>query len=115
MRLILLLLATSLAATAQSASVASLLAKDIHEFQGKEAIVLTVTYAHVFVYVLEGSVVMKVAGREHKQLGPGETFYEQPSDVHTVSKNASATKPAKILVMMLKDKGQPVTEPAASK
>ena len=32
-----------------------------------------------------------------------------------MAKNASATKPAKILVMMLKDKGQPVTEPAASK
>jgi quercetin dioxygenase-like cupin family protein len=127
MRLILLLLATSLTATAQSASVASLLAKDIPEFQGKEAVMMTVTYApgqaspahrhhaHVFVYVLEGSVVMQVAGGEPKQLGPGETFYEQPSDIHTVSKNASATKPAKILVMMLKDKGKPVTEPAASK
>jgi quercetin dioxygenase-like cupin family protein len=37
-------------------------------------------------------------------LGPGETFYENPADVHVVSENASATEPVKILVFMLKDK-----------
>lgn len=101
-----------------------LLTKDIPEFAGKEVTMLTVTLApgqesaahrhnaHVFVYVLEGSVVMQVAGGQMKTLGVGETFYENPKDIHTVSKNASTTKPAKILVTMLKDKGKPVTEPA---
>ena len=127
MRIVLLLIAASLVAAAQGNSVASLLTKDIPEFQGKEVIMITVTFApgqtstahrhhaHVFVYVLEGSVVMQVAGGEAKQLGPGETFYEQPSDIHVVSKNSSATKPAKILVMMLKDKDKPVSEPASPK
>jgi len=72
-------------------------------------------HAHVFVYVLSGSVVMQVAGGEAKRLGPGQTFYEKPSDVHTVSKNASATEPASILVVMLKDKDKPVSEPASPK
>jgi len=88
---------------------------------------LTVTYApgqestahrhnaHVFVYVLEGSVVMGVAGAEARTLGPGETFYEKPTDIHVVSKNASATKPARILVTMLKDKDKPVSEPVNRK
>ena len=127
MRIIFLLLAASVVGAAQGVNVASLLTKDIPEFQGKEVTMITVTYApgqtsaahrhhaHVFVYVLEGSVVMQVAGGEAKQLGPGGTFYEKPSDIHVVSKNASATEPAKILVMMLKDKDKPVSEPAALK
>ena len=68
--------------------------------------------ASVFVYVLEGSVVMGVKGGKELTLGPGETFYETPEDVHSVSRNASATKPAKILVFMVKDKGAPVSMPA---
>lgn len=127
MRIILLLLAASLTLAAQGATVTPLLAKDLPEFQGKEATMITVTYApgqastphrhnaHVFVYVLEGSVIMQVAGGQPKQLGPGETFYENPADVHVVSKNASDSKPAKILVVMLKDKGKPATEPVVRK
>jgi quercetin dioxygenase-like cupin family protein len=120
----LLLLLTSLAAFPQATS---LLTKDLPEFPGKEATMLTITlppghaatphrhHAHVFVYVLEGSVIMQVARGEQRQLGPGETFYETPTDIHTVSRNASDTKPAKILVVMLKDKGKPVTEPVNRK
>lgn len=127
MRVIILLLAATLTLAAQGAAVAQLLTKDLPEFPGKEATMLTITlppghastphrhHAHVFVYVLEGSVVMQVARGEQKQLGPGETFYENPSDIHTVSRNASPTKPAKILVVMLKDKGKPVTEPVNRK
>jgi quercetin dioxygenase-like cupin family protein len=37
-------------------------------------------------------------------LGPGGTFYESPDDLHSVSENASQTKPAKFLVVMVKDK-----------
>lgn len=71
-------------------------------------------HAHVFVYVLEGTVEMGAAGGEVKKLGPGETFYEKPSDIHAVSRNASSTKPAKILVVMLKDKGKAASEPMVS-
>ena len=68
--------------------------------------------AHVFVYVLEGSVVMQVKGGREVTLGPGETFYEGPSDVHLVSRNASNTKPAKFIVFFVKEKKAPVLLPA---
>jgi quercetin dioxygenase-like cupin family protein len=61
--------------------------------------------ANTFVYVLEGSVVMQVEGGKPVTLGPGQTFYESPSDVHVVSKNASDSQPAKFLVFFVKDKG----------
>jgi len=88
---------------------------------GKEGVMLTVDIppggaspshrhnASTFVYVLEGSVVMQVKGGKEMTLGPGETFFETPEDIHSVSKNASATKPAKILVFLVKDKGSPIT------
>jgi quercetin dioxygenase-like cupin family protein len=53
---------------------------------------------HTFVYVLEGSIAMQVDGGRPVTLGPGQTFYESPSDTHAVSKNASASQPAKFLV-----------------
>ena len=68
--------------------------------------------ASVFVYVLEGAVVMQVKGGKEVTLGPGQTFYESPKDVHTVSRNASTTKPAKFLVFLVKQKGAPTTVPA---
>jgi len=68
--------------------------------------------AHVFVYVLEGSVVMQVKGGKEITLTPGQSFYEGPDDVHVVSRNASNTKPAKFVVFFVKDKGAPVVVPA---
>ena len=68
--------------------------------------------AHVFVYVLEGKVNMQVAGGEMVTLGPGEMFYENPDNIHTVSKNASDTETAKFLVHLLRTPGTPVSIPA---
>jgi quercetin dioxygenase-like cupin family protein len=42
---------------------------------------------------------------------PGQTFYEGPGDVHVVSRNASSTKPARFLVLLLKDRAAPVLVP----
>jgi quercetin dioxygenase-like cupin family protein len=68
--------------------------------------------AHVFVYVLEGSLVMGVKGKEPVTLTAGQTFYESPTDVHEVSRNASGTKPAKFLVLLLHDPGASTMLPA---
>ena len=120
--LIALCLATS-ATAADVATVTPLITKDLIGIPGKEATMVTVEYApggssaehrhnaHTFVYVLEGSVTMQVKGGKEVTLGPGQTFYESPEDVHTVSKNASGTKPAKFLVFFVKDKGAPATAP----
>ena len=109
--------------TAQQAEVAPLMSRDLNDIPGKEVAMITVTYppgssdpvhrhyAHAFVYVLEGSVVMQVKGGKEVTLTPGQTFYEGPDDIHVVGRNASKTQPAKFLVVMLKDKGSPIQVP----
>ena len=47
-----------------------------------------------------------------RTLTPGQSFYEGPGDVHVVDRNASATQPAKFLVVLIKDKGAPAVVPA---
>ena len=68
--------------------------------------------AHVFVYVLEGSLVMGAKGKEPVTLTAGQTFYESPTDVHEISRNASDSKPAKFLVLLLHDPGASTMLPA---
>jgi quercetin dioxygenase-like cupin family protein len=65
--------------------------------------------AQAFVYVLQGAVRMQIEGSTPVTLGPGDTFYESPDDIHAVSANASQTQPARILVFVVKDKGAPLS------
>ena len=67
--------------------------------------------ADALVYVLEGSIVMQVKGGKAVTLTPGQTFYEGPGDVHVVGQNASTTKPAKFVVVLVKKKGAPALVP----
>lgn len=118
-----LLLITNAQTSAPPVKASSLMTKDLPGIAGKEATVLTVELApgaaspphrheaSTFVYVLEGSIVMGVKGGKEVTLGPGEMFHEKPDDIHTVGRNASATKPAKFLVFMVKKKGSPVSMP----
>ena len=108
----------------KEAKVTPLFSKELTDFPGKEGLMITVEYppgssdpihrhnAHAFVYVLEGSIVMQVRGGKEVTLTPGQTFYEGPSDVHVVGRNASQTKSAKFVVFLVKDKGVPVLVPA---
>ncbi|WP_238136809.1 cupin domain-containing protein [Variovorax sp. JS1663] len=102
----------------------TLLTKELGDLPGKELLAITVEYppggadpvhrhdAHVFVYVLEGAVVMGLKGGKEVTLTGGQTFYEGPGDVHTVSRNASSTMPAKFLVVFVKNKGPEAVLPA---
>lgn len=113
-----------LSVTAEEPVVTPLLLKELPDMPGKEALMITVNYppggadpvhrhdAHAFVYVLEGSIVMQVRGGKEVTLIPGQTFYEGPNDVHIVGRNASSTKPAKFLVILLKNKGVEPVLPA---
>ena len=97
-------------ASAQEAKVTPLMTQELAGTDGKEGTMVMVEYqpggsspahrhnAYAFVYVLEGAVVMQVKDGKEVTLGPGQTFYESPEDVHTVSRNASTTKPARFLV-----------------
>ena len=97
----------------QEANAKPVMSKILPEFPGKEVVIMTVTYppghsgavhrhnADGFIYVLEGSVVMGLKGGEPVTLGPGQTFYESPNDIHTIGRNTSMTKPAKFLVFLI--------------
>ncbi len=118
---------TAGSAVAADAIVKPLLQQDLPGIPGKEVVMSTVEYlpggasmphrhdAEVFVYVLEGSLLMQVDGKPPVTLGPGQTFHESPSDVHRQSANASKTAPAKFVAFIVKDKGKPVTTPVAAK
>jgi quercetin dioxygenase-like cupin family protein len=67
----------------------------------------------VLAYVLQGSIVTKISGQgDERTFTVGEMFYEQPGAVHEVSKNASATEPARLLAMIFAKKGSTLTTPA---
>jgi quercetin dioxygenase-like cupin family protein len=109
---------------AQEAKVTELFSKDLANLPGKEGLMVLVEYppgstdpihrhnAHGFIYALEGSIVMQVRGGKETTVTAGQTFYEGPEDVHVVGRNASKTKPAKFVVVFVKDKGTPVVIPA---
>ena|ERR1051325_11278810 len=121
--LAILLCITAGTSTAPEAKVTPLFTKELKECSGKEGMLIKVEYppgsedpvhrhnAHAFVYVLEGSIVMQVKGKDEVTLTPGQTWYEGPDDIHVVGRNASKTKPAKFLVFLVKDKGAPVLVP----
>jgi len=111
--------------TAQQAAVTPLMTKELADIPGKEVLMITVEYppggsdpvhrhnAHAFIYVLEGSVVMQLKGGKQVTLTAGQTFYEGPDDVHVVGRSASSTRPAKLLVLLVKNKGAPALVPVS--
>jgi quercetin dioxygenase-like cupin family protein len=117
------LVSVASASAAQTTKVTPLLSRELTDIAGKEGAMMTVEYApgaedpihrhdaHVFVYVLEGSVVMQVKGAAPVTLHPGQTFYEGPNDIHLVGRNASKTEPAKFLALFVKNTGAPILMP----
>jgi len=107
----------------EAADVKDLFAVDLADYPGKEGRMIEVSYppgakdmvhrhnAHAFVYVLEGKIIMQLKGQAPVTLTAGQTFYEGPTDVHVVGRNASDSAPARFVVVLLKDKGAPVLTP----
>jgi quercetin dioxygenase-like cupin family protein len=121
-----LLCLVSVPLSAQHPTVTPVMTKELTDIPGKEVLMLTVEFApggadpvhrhnaHGFIYVLEGSVVMQVKGGKAVTLTAGQSFYEGPDDVHSVGRNASSTRPAKLLAVLLKDKGTAAVQPVAA-
>jgi quercetin dioxygenase-like cupin family protein len=98
-----------------------LMVKELPDLSGKEGMVELVDFApgevsqphrhnaDLFVYVLEGTIETQVEGQAAMSLKAGDVFYESPTDIHVVSRNTSKTKPAKLLVFYVKEKGTPPT------
>lgn len=63
-------------------------------------------------YVLEGEVRSKVGDAPERTFAAGEMFLETPNELHAVSGNASATRPARLLAVLLAETGAQLTTPA---
>ena len=112
------------AADAPQPVVTPLTSKDLTDLPGREMLMISVVYppgavehvhrhdAYAFVYVLEGSIIEGVRDGKEVTLTAGQTFYEGPGDIHTIGRNASKTKPAKFVVVLVKKKGQDAVLPA---
>lgn len=104
-------------------SVSVLMKQPLADMAGKVATVLTVDYApgaasdphvhpgSVFAYVLEGTVVTQLEGEQPMTYTKGQSWYESPKKPHMVSKNASVTEPAKLLVVLLSQEGEALKVP----
>jgi quercetin dioxygenase-like cupin family protein len=90
---------------------------------GKKALMIEVDYkpgqasiAHkhdgtAMAYVLLGSITSQVKGEKEITYKAGEYWYEPAGSEHLVSKNASATQPAKLLVFMVLSPDEKVLVP----
>lgn len=97
--------------------------QSIPEAGGKIVTIATVRYApgqssdahrhpgSIFAFVTEGAVVSQLAGEAEHTFTKGQGWYEPPGAKHLVSKNASAEKPAELVVFALSEKNQPVKTP----
>jgi quercetin dioxygenase-like cupin family protein len=64
---------------------------------------------HTFGYVVEGTYELGINGGPVRTLKAGDTFYEPPGALHSMSRNPSQDKPMKIVVFMVADQSKPST------
>ena len=62
--------------------------------------------AFIYAYVVSGSIASKVDDGPERVYKAGESFHEEPGSHHPVSRNASRTKPAKLLAVFVVDSGE---------
>src|SRR4051812_30155645 len=65
--------------------------------------------AGAYVYVIDGSVMFGVDHHAPAVLKAGDSFYEPPGALHTVSRNASQELPASLLVFFVLGEGESPT------
>jgi quercetin dioxygenase-like cupin family protein len=101
-----------------------LIRADVADITGKETVIYIADvmpgaegarhthYGDEFVYILEGSLIVTRDGKEPVTLKQGETAHLAPADGVHFAKNGSASEPAKVLIVLVVDKGKPLSEPA---
>ena len=108
---------------ARQETVTPLQQQALPDVTGKQVVMAVVSYepgqaslphvhsGSVFAYVLEGEIVSQLDGQAPVTYKAGQSWYETPRVGHLVSKNASNTKPAKLLAWLIVDQGAPLKEP----
>ncbi|RXV69794.1 cupin domain-containing protein [Burkholderia stabilis] len=104
-------------------NVHAIMRQAVPEAPGKFAVVATVDYApgqaseahkhlgSVFAVVSKGEVLSQVNGGPLRRYRAGEGWYEAPGSRHQVSRNASATEPAQLVVFGLTGEHEPLKSP----
>jgi len=59
--------------------------------------------AFIYAYVISGAIESKVNDGETRIYRSGESWSEQPGALHSISRNASKTEPAKLLAVFILD------------
>jgi quercetin dioxygenase-like cupin family protein len=98
----------------------------ITNIPGKSLVVVEVEYApgagspshthaksaFIYAYVLSGEIESQVNDEAPRVYKAGESWYETPNARHQISRNASKTKPAKLLAVFVVDSDdKPLTTP----
>jgi quercetin dioxygenase-like cupin family protein len=105
------------AAHASTESVTPALRQAIPNIPGKSLVAVVVDYppggaspahvhaksAFIYGYVVSGAIESQVNDGPRQVLRAGESFYEPPGAKHSVSRNASKTRPAKLLAVFVVD------------
>jgi quercetin dioxygenase-like cupin family protein len=68
--------------------------------------------AGAYVYVIEGSVMFGIDNGDPVKLEAGESFYEPPGALHSVSRNASQDMPASLIAFFVLPDGERATVPS---
>lgn len=104
-------------------SVQPVMREALPDAPGKQVALVTVAYAPgqastphshpgpVFAYVLEGSVVSQLAGEAPRTYTQGQSWYEPPGAHHVVSRNGSATQPARLLAWLIGGEREALKQP----
>jgi quercetin dioxygenase-like cupin family protein len=107
---------------ASAGVVHELMRQPLAEKPGTDVVVITVDYppggstpphehpGYTYAYVLEGAVVSQLDDQPEQTFSAGQMWSELPHQHHMVSKNASATAPAKLLVFFITPHGEKLTE-----
>ena len=64
--------------------------------------------AFIYVYVISGAIESKVNDGETRIFRAGESWSEAPGAIHSISRNASKTQPAKLLAVFVLDTNEKV-------
>ena len=112
-----LALATPAAAQSRGEVITPNFEQAIPNIPGKSLVAVVVDYApggashshthaksaFIYAYVVSGVVESQVNDGPERVYHAGESFYELPGAHHAVSRNASATEPAKLLAVFVVD------------
>ena len=122
--LLALLAAGTASAQDQPIKRTELLRSDLADVPGKQTVIYVAEvapggegarhthYGDEYVYILEGTLNIKPYGKDPISLGKGQAAHIAPTDGIHAAMNGSKSEPARVLVILVVEKGKPLAEAA---